>query len=86
MFIHICNIYSDIIELYRNLPKTIYSMELHGGCAIKWRKQKMVMHDTTLGFRLSREFKTRVSERSMELNMTAGEYLRFLVHKDLGDI
>jgi len=46
----------------------------------------MIIHDSTLGFRLSRDFKAKVSKRSIELNMTAGEYLRYLVHRDLGDI
>jgi hypothetical protein len=46
----------------------------------------MIIHDTTIGFRLSRDFKTKVSKRSTELNMTTGEYLRYLVRRDLGDI
>jgi hypothetical protein len=46
----------------------------------------MIIHDTTLGFRLSRDFKAKVSKRSMELNMNIGEYLRYLVRRDLGDI
>ena len=37
----------------------------------------MIIYDTTLGFRHSRDIKTKVHGRSMKLNIPSREYLRY---------